>query len=119
MVPYQDYDSLLNEARSMYVYGHDNKYIEFQFAERGIDDRTIDKIVADINNLRKQIRKGRGIKRILWSTSFICAALIITYVSSYLQFPETYVMYMTFFMSGLAIVGIAILIKGVADILSI
>jgi len=119
MAENQDYDSLLNEAKGMYVSGHDNKYIEFQFAERNIDDRTIDEIIVDINKLRKAIREDQGRKRILWGVSFIGAALIITFVSSHAKFTGSYVMYMTFFMSGLAIGGVAIVIKGVADILGI
>lgn len=33
MASNQTYESLLNEAINLYASGHDNTYIEFQFAE--------------------------------------------------------------------------------------
>ena len=109
----QSYDSLLDEAKVMYASGHDNTYIEFQFAEQGVDDSTIDKIVADINKLRKGYKKSQGVKQIILGSSFIGTAFIITFITSHSQSPIIIIL------SGLAITGVFILVKGVADVLGL
>ncbi len=113
MATSDSYDNLLNEAKIMYVSGHDNKYIEFQFADQGIDDSTIDKIVNDINILRKANKKSRGLKLIIYGASFIAVAFIITIFSFNSKSPIGFVMW------GLAVSGVLTIVKGSADFLGL
>ena len=103
------YDELLNEAKTMFALGHDNKYIEFQFAEKKIDDATIDKIILEIKSLRKSNKKTKGTKLIIYGLSFLGAAFLFTLISYNENSPTRFVLW------GLAISGVTTLIKGVAD----
>jgi hypothetical protein len=113
MLSDKKYDNLLNEAKTLYALGHDNKYIEFQFAEQGIDDTTIDSIIKDINDLRKSNKKTRGIKLIIYGLSFISVALIITSITFKSEPPVSFIMW------GMAISGVLTLVKGIADIIGL
>ena len=109
----EKYDSLLNEAKTMYALGHDNKYIEFQFADKGVSDDIIDNIIRDINSLRKYNKKSRGRKLIIYGLSFLAVAFLFTLISYNSESPTRFVLW------GLAISGVTTLIKGLADIMDL
>jgi hypothetical protein len=113
MITEKEYESLLNEAKTMFASGHDNTYIDLQFAERGIDDDTIQKIIKEINSLKKHHKKRNGQKLIIYGLSFLAVAFIFTLLSYNPESPTKYVLW------GLAISGVGTLIKGIADIIGL
>ena len=113
MTTQEKYDSLLNEAKIMYALGHDNKYIEFQFADKGVDDQTIDNIVHEISALRKHSKKTRGKKLVIYGLSFLAVAFIFTLLSYNSESPTRFVLW------GLAFSGVTTLIKGLTDIIGL
>jgi hypothetical protein len=108
-----NYDSLLNDAKTMYALGHDNKYIEFQFADQGVDDTTIDNLIKEINRLRKHNRRSRGRTLVIYGISLIAVAILFTLISYNSESPARFVLW------GLAIGGVMTLVKGLADILGL
>jgi hypothetical protein len=113
MTTQEKYDSLLNEAKTMYALGHDNKYIEFQFADKGVDDNTIDNIIKDINSVRRHNKKSRGRKLVIYGLSFLGVAFLFTLISYNAESPTRFVLW------GLAISGVTTLIKGLADMMGL
>lgn len=107
------YSELLNEAKTMFALGYDNRYIELQFAEKKIDDNIIDQIIVEIKSLRKAQKKSRGLKLIIYGASFIAVAFIMTLISYNEHSSSRFVLW------GLAISGVTTLMKGVADILGL
>lgn len=113
MITQENYESLLKEAKTMYALGHDNKYIQFQFADKGVDNITIDNIVKDISSLRKQNKKHRGLKLVMYGISFLAVAFLFTLLSYDSESPTRFVLW------GLAISGVTTLLKGFADIMDL
>lgn len=108
-----NYSDLLNEAIRMYASGHDNKYIEMQFSEKGVDDKTIDEIITEIKKSRKSEKRSRGIKFVIYGVSILVVALIVSIILSYYKdSPFRYVA-----MWGLGLAGIMTIAKGITDIL--
>jgi hypothetical protein len=104
-------DDLLDEAKTMYALGHDNKYIEFQFAEKGINDELIDKIIGEINSLRKSSKRNLGFKMLIYGASFIVVGFIFTLLSYHSESP------MRFILWGLVVSGVLTMAKGMINII--
>ena len=112
-IDHNKYNELLNDAKKMYALGHDNRYIELQFAEIKIDDNTIEKIIAEIKSLIKANKKSTGLKYVIYGASFLAVAFIFTLMSYNEGSPIRFVMW------GLAISGVTTLVKGIADIIGL
>ncbi len=108
-----NYESLLNEAKTMYALGHDNKYIEFQFADKGVEYQIIDAIISDIKVLRKSVKRRQGFKLLVYGASFIVVAFVFTLISYNSESPVRFVLW------GLAVGGVVAMIKGIADIIGL
>ncbi len=106
-----DFESLLNEAKTMYALGRDNTYIELQLAEKGIDDTTIDKIIVEIKRLRKSGQRNSGLKEIIYGLSFIAVGFVFTLLSFLKDSPVQYVLW------GLAVSGLLLFTKGLSKFL--
>lgn len=108
-----NFEENLQEAKEMFAYGHDSKYIEFQLAEKGVPDEMIDEIITAIKKLRKEVKKSIGMKQVVYGLSFIAAAFLFTFISTDENSPVVYVLW------GLAIVGVLTTLKGVANVLDL
>lgn len=108
-----NFDECLQEAKEMFAYGHDSKYIGFQLAEKGVPDEMIDEIIAEVKKLRKGVKKSIGMKQVIYGLSFIGAAILFTFISTDENSPVVYVLW------GLAVVGVLTTMKGVANILDL
>lgn len=106
MVTDKQYDALLQEAKKMYASGHDDKYILFQFAEKGIDDSTIDKILLEIGSIRAHAKKQGGTKQLIYGACTVAAAMVLSILSYNAASP------MRFILLGMFISGIMIFVKG-------
>ena|ERR1051325_752136 len=107
------YEDLLKEAITMYASGNDNTYIELQFAERGIDDKTINAVISEIKKIRKAEKRKRGIKLTVIGISLLATALIVSIILSYnTNSPYRYVV-----MWGLGLSGMMTTAKGIVDFL--
>jgi len=113
MTTKEKYDDLLNEAKTLYASGHDDKYIEFQLAEKGVDDNTIDNIIKDLAILRRSEGKRRGWKLVIYGLSFLAIAFLFTLLSYESESPVRFVLW------GLAISGVMTLIKGLASLIGL
>jgi len=107
----EKYNSLLDEAKTMYAMGHDNKYISLQFADKGVDDPTIDKLLLEITNLRKEAKKQSGTRLLIYGGSMIGVAIIFSFISYNSESPIRFVLW------GLTISGVLTLIKGLTNLL--
>jgi hypothetical protein len=107
----QNYQSLLDEARTMYASGNDNKYIILQFAEQGIADEIIDKLILDINTLRKEEKKNAAKKQLVYGLSLIALAILVSIFTYNSESPYR------FFLWGAAVSGVVILVKGISGLL--
>ena len=103
------YDTLFNEAISLFAAGNDNKYIELQFADKGVDDKLIDLIIKDINILRKTKKRNSGMKLLIYGGSAIAIALIFSFISFNASSPIHYVLW------GLGLGGVMTAAKGIVD----
>lgn len=110
MINSGNHESLKNEAMTMLASGYDNKYIELQFAEKGIDDATIDLIISDISKVRKASKRKRGITWVIYGTSAIVAAVVFSFISFNSGSPINFVLW------GLGISGMLTAAKGIIDI---
>lgn len=108
-----NFDDCLEEAKVMYANGHDNKYIGFQLADKGVPDEVIDEVVEAIKKLRKDVKKSVGMKQVIYGFSFIGVAILFTFISTDENSPIVYVLW------GLSITGVLTLMRGVANILNL
>ncbi|HXC03549.1 MAG TPA: hypothetical protein VNZ86_02285 [Bacteroidia bacterium] len=109
----ESFESLLSEARRMYAHGHDNRYIELQFADRGVDDAVIDKVIAEVTRLRKEVRRYIGVKYIFYGASLLATGIIASVLSFHSESPVRFVLW------GMAVSGVLVLIKGLADLIGL
>lgn len=108
-----NYNKALDQAISMYAFGHDNKYITLQLAEEGIDDAIIDGVIKEISRIRKAQKRKNGIKLLIYGGSFIIAAIGFSFISTKEGSPILYILW------GLAISGVIVMVKGISAILGL
>lgn len=107
------YEDCYEEAKTMFANGHDNKYIGFQLADKGVSDEMIDEVILAIKKLRKDVKKSIGMKQVIYGLSFIVAAVLFTFISTDENSPILYVLW------GLAVTGVLTLMRGIANILNL
>ncbi|HEY0029738.1 MAG TPA: hypothetical protein VGC65_03180 [Bacteroidia bacterium] len=107
------FDDCFEEAKVMLASGQDNKYIEFQLAEKGVPDEMINEVILEIKKLRKGVRKSVGSKQVIYGLSFLGVAFLFTLISTDSASPVIYVLW------GLAITGLLIFMKGIANIIDL
>lgn len=105
-IPYED---LLNEAKGLYASANDDRYIALHFAEQGVDDPTIDKLLQDIQVLRKSERKAKGRKMLIAGALTTLVGIAIAYWANSLDAAWS------FFLFGLPLIGVGMFAKGVVD----
>ncbi len=104
------FEELVDEATKQFALGHDDTYISNQFAEQGIDGDTIDKVLLQINGIRKAIDRQDGVKRIVYGLSFIVVGIVATYIASHWEAPVGYVLW------ALPVFGVVSTVKGISKI---
>jgi hypothetical protein len=110
MTTNHDADKLFDKALRMYASGHDNVYIELQFAELGIDKEITKQVIGKIKGVRKSKQRSRGFKLIIGGLATVSVAVIFTLFSFTSASPVTYVLY------GLIVTGCMSFAKGLIDL---
>jgi hypothetical protein len=101
---------LLEEAKKEFALGHDDMYISNQFAEQGVDDETIDKVLLEVKGLRNRINKQEGKRTVVYGLSFILVGLGATYFSTRWSSPVGYILW------ALPVFGVVATVKGISKI---
>ncbi len=106
-------EALLQEAKTLAAYGHDNRYIELQMAEKGVQDETIDAVISELNKFRKSMKRSAGKRMLIYGFSLSAAAIVMGWFGSgeHGNYVITYVPY------GLAVSGVLVCAKGVMGVL--
>ena len=112
-MPPPEFETLLEEAKRYFSSGYDEVYVANQFAEKGVEDATIDRVINELKKLNKIIRRNSGKKMLLYGLSLIVLGLGFIWWSSYWAFNYR------FFLWGLPIAGFGIGMRGLAKILNI
>ena len=113
MITNKDISTLFEEAKTLYAMGHDNKYIELQLADKGVDDTTIDEIIKEIKSLRKSNKKNHGIRLVIYSASIMAVGFLFTLLSYHSDSPVRFVLW------GLVVSGVLTLIKGLGEMMGL
>ena len=103
-------EELYDDAIKMYASGHNNVYIELQFAEQGVDKATVKEVIDRIKKVRKNERRVKGYKIMIGGMATVAVGVIFTLISYKSESPIDYVLY------GLIIMGIMSFVKGLLDI---
>jgi hypothetical protein len=109
----ENYETLLDEARKLFAQGRDNRYIELQFAERGVADAVIDRIIQEMNTLRRSDKRQAGFKKMIYGASFLAAGILFSLISMHSESPVRFVLW------GLAMGGALVMIKGLAEVMGL
>jgi hypothetical protein len=83
--------------------------IELQLADKKYPDKVIDNVIIEINKLRRSEKRKSGLQKIIFGSTIISVSMIVTYLSFNSSSP------IGIFMSGTAIAGIFLTVKGVWD----
>ncbi len=104
-------EELYDDAVRMLAEGHDNVYIEMQFAEQKIDNETINAVLTKVKNLRKAHKRSVGLKLIIGGLATVAVGFILSFISFNSQSPAYFILY------GLITVGFMTFAKGVIDMI--
>ena len=105
------HDDLLQEAQKLWHSGYDNEYIHGQLSEQKADEDSIQKVLKEINTIRKSEKRRKGVKLIIGGLATIAVSFSFTLISFQEGSPVSYVLY------GLITAGVMTFAKGVVDMI--
>ncbi len=108
-----NFEELKEQAIKYWRSGFDEVYIVNQFAEKGVDNNTIDRVIYDVKKVKKAEMRGSGVKLFIYGLSFIIVGLGLTWWSTNWDFEYIFILW------GLPVFGVMTAIKGLGRILGL